>query len=347
MYKCGLSEVVITPRLGSPIPGSVSDRLSTGTKDDLYAKSAVIETDGTIIALIALDAIDVPRWVVERVRSRVHEFTGIPAEHVMVTSTHTHTGGPTIKTSFVNAVDEAYLNQLADKAADAAVNAYNRRTEAKLGIGRGREADIAFNRRFRMADGTVRMNPGVGNPQALEPVGAIDPDVFVIRIDDAAGHPLGVITNYACHACVVGGLDYSGDYPGQLSRSLKRMLGPDVVSLFFPGACGDINHIDVSGRFPTANRSHYQVMGDILAGEAVKVRAKTPLQDKPRLQVKSTYVPVRFREPTAEQIAESERVLGLPEKEAPVTEVKFAKQILAMARKELSLPDAAQAEIQA
>ncbi|MDF2722089.1 MAG: Alkaline ceramidase domain protein, partial [Paenibacillus sp.] len=33
--------------------------------------------------------------------------------------------------------------------------------------------------------------------------------------------------------------------------------------------------------------------------------------------------------------------------EAPVTEVKFAKQILAMARKELSLPDAAQAEIQA
>lgn len=347
MFKCGLSEVVVTPKLGSPIPGSVNERFSTGTRDDLYAKSAVIETESATVAFIALDAIDVPRWLVERVRARVNESTGIPAEHVMVTSTHTHTGGPTIKTSFVNAVDETYLNNLADKAADAAIMAYSRRTEARIGFGRGHEADIAFNRRFRMQDGTVRMNPGIGNPHIVESVGTIDPEVLVIRIDDAAGKPLGVVTNYACHACVIPGTEYSGDYPGHLSRSLKQLLGQHVVSLFFPGACGDINHIDVSGRFPTTKSDHYQTMGSILAGEALKVRAKAQPAEPLQLQVKSAYVPVRFRQPTAEQLAEAERVLGLPEKEAPVSELKFARQLLQMSRGELGLPDEAEAEIQA
>jgi hypothetical protein len=334
MFKCGMSEIVITPKLGSPIPGSVGDRLASGTKDDLHAKSLVIETEDAVFAIVALDVIDVPRRLVESVRKRVFESTGIPAEHVMVSATHTHTGGPTIQTSFVNAVDESYLTWLADKAADAVIIAYSRRSEARIGWGRGREADIAFNRRFRMRDGSVRMNPGIGNPDIVESVGPIDPEVVVIRIDDESGNPIGVVTNYSCHACVVGGTEYSADYPGELSRTLKHVLGPSVVSLFLQGASGDINHIDVSSRLATSKPGHYAAMGKILAGEAMKVREKTVVADRLNVAIKPGYVPVRFRRPTDTQIAEARQVLQAVDGGAPVTEVKFAKQILELSTRE-------------
>lgn len=344
VFKCGMNEVTITPRLGSEIPGSTSDRLSSGIKDELYAKALAMEAEGMAWAIVALDAIDVPRSLVERLRERVREATGMPAEHVMVTSTHTHTGGPTIRTSYVNAVDESYLAWLADKAADAVTIAYRGRREARIGFGRGAEPDIAFNRRFRMKDGSVRMNPGIGNPDIVEPVGPIDPDVLVMRIDDADGQPIGVVSNYACHACVVGGLEYSADYPGELGRALKRMLGERTVSLFVQGASGDINHIDVSGRLDTTNKDHYRTMGRILAGEAFKVRAKTDTSGQLRPLVRSVYVPVRFRTPTDEQIADAHRLLQAPEGEAPATEIKLARQILELAQKG---EERAEAEIQA
>lgn len=344
MSKCGMSEVVITPPLGSPIPGSVNERLSTGTKDELYAKALVVETESATFAIVALDAIDVPRRLVENVRARVSELAGIPGEHVMVSSTHTHTGGPTIQTSFVSAVDESYLDLLASRAADAVILAHSGRTEARIGFGRGLEADIAFNRRFLMRDGTVRMNPGIGNPDIVEPVGPIDPEVVVIRIDDAEGNPIGVVTNYSCHACVVGGTEYSADYPGELSRTLKRLLGPSAVSLFLQGASGDINHIDVSGRLATTKPNHYKVMGSILAYEAMKVREKTYAVDRLQAAVKLRRVPVRFRRPTEEQIASARQLLQSPEDGSPVTEVKFAKQMIELSRN--TADEATEAEIQ-
>lgn len=343
MVACGASEVVITPILGSPMPGSVRDRGATGTKDDLYAKALVLETEGATVAFVALDVIDVPRRLVERARKRIFEATGIPEEHVMISATHTHTGGPTIRTSYVSAVDERYVDDLTDKAADAAILAFGRRTEARIGFGSGQEADIAFNRRFRMRDGSVRMNPGVRNPDIVEPVGGIDPEVLVVRIDDAAGQPICVVTNYSCHACVVGGTEYSADYPGELSRTLKKALGSSVVCLFLQGASGDINHIDVSGRLDTSKPDHYKTMGRILAGEALKAREKAVVADRPQAVVRQTFVPVRFRRPTERQIAEAREALQAPPGTVSAPETNFAKQILELADSDL---DGAQAEIQ-
>jgi hypothetical protein len=109
MIKCGMSEAVITPVLGSPIPGAGGERFSTGVKDDLYVKALVLETEKAAIAVLAFDAIDITRKDVEQVRLLVSRKTGIPEEHVQIASTHSHTSGPTIRTTYVNAVDETYL----------------------------------------------------------------------------------------------------------------------------------------------------------------------------------------------------------------------------------------------
>lgn len=326
MMRCGMSEVDITPPLGNSIPGYFVDRKSSGIKDLLYAKSLVVESGKITICLIVVDAIDLARRDVERIRQRVQEATGIPPENIMVSATHTHTGPP-VKEGFSSKVNESYMEWMAQKAGDAGILAYNGRKEARIGLGRGQEANIAFNRRFYMKDGSVTTNPGVNNPLIDRPAGPIDPEVLVVRIDDAAdGSPMGVLTNYACHTDTVSGSEYSADFPGALSSTIKKVLGNHTVSLFMLGACGNINHIDVSGVVPRDSRNHIR-MGTVLAGEVLKVREKiTSLASELDIDVKISSFQVEHRVPTERELkmAEDAELNGA---QATDSERAFARQI--------------------
>ncbi|TMV48730.1 hypothetical protein FE783_16905 [Paenibacillus mesophilus] len=270
--KIGLAEVNITPPLGMQIPGyGPKPRPATGSKDELFAKAMVIESGEAVLAFIVLDIISLDLDSCERIRNRVQEYTGIPPEQVMISCTHTHTGPPRP----TDAAALSFYPTLEAKAADAAVLAYGRREEARIGCGRGSEDSVAFNRRFFMKDGTVQTNPGILNPNIDRPEGPIDPEVLVVRIDNAQGEPLGIVSNYAVHTDCVSGTEYSGDYPAYISRTIKRLYGESVVSLFFQGACGNINHIDVQGRHDPKVIPHRIRMGNILGLEISKVRDKT------------------------------------------------------------------------
>lgn len=299
--KCGMHEIDITPPSGSTIPGYFFDRKATGIKDRLYAKALVVEATEGIVAIIALDCIDLNGAIVAGIREKVSEVTTIPHACIMVSATHTHTGPPVIGTSFYEA-DDQYIAWMTQQAADAAIAAYRQRRRARIGFGSGAEPDIAFNRRFYMKDGTVQTNPGIGNPSIDRPTGPIDPQVFVMRIDDEQGSPIGVLTNYACHTDVVGGTEFSADYPGELSRRLKQELGDEVVSLFLMGASGNINHANAmegteADYAPTL--VHYKKMGRILAWEVLKAREKiaTSPSELP-LAVRQTVFPVPYRFPS-------------------------------------------------
>lgn len=324
MLKCGMHEVNITPSLGNHMPGYFEERKATGMKDGLFAKSLVIEAND-LLAFIVIDALNVPHKVAEAIRKRVSEFTPISARQVMVSATHTHTGGP-IRNGFESTTDSLYLRDLVEKAADAAIIAYRTRTEARVGFGKGYEPDISFNRRFYMKDGRVETNPGVGNPDIDRPTGPIDPDVMVIRIDDSAGKPIGVVTNYACHTDTVGGTEYSGDYPAELSRVLKQLLGEDIVSLFMQGASGNINHIDVSGKLKTRAPDHYLKMGRILAGEVLKVREKIETSEQMTVGVNNTTFSVGLRQPSEQEIKWAKEVIA--SKVDNVVDQSFANGIM-------------------
>ena len=53
------------------------------------------------------------------IRDRVSRFTGVPGGNIMVTATHTHTGGP-VDAFVPGTVNEEYMQWLAGRAADAA-----------------------------------------------------------------------------------------------------------------------------------------------------------------------------------------------------------------------------------
>jgi hypothetical protein len=278
----------------------------TEVKDELFVKAIAIESGGEELLLVVIDALFVLAAETERIRERIQAFTGITPERIMVSATHTHTGPP-----IWPGQDEAYLAELVRKAADAAILAYRRLRPARIDFASGREAGIAFNRRFRMKDGTVQTNPGYENPQLLEPEGPADPEVFVLRIDDEAGQPLAVVTNFACHPDTVGGTEASADYPGSLSRSLKLALGEQTVSLFVPGASGNVNHHDFL-RPRTITAGHHIKMGEILAGEVLRVRENITMPEGEQLMplgAARSRFPLLYRQATEEEAAEARRTL--------------------------------------
>src|SRR5690606_36520997 len=110
--------------------------------------------------------------------------------------------------------DKEYLEFLSERAADAVIRADNNLVPAKIGWGVGHEPSQVVNRRWRMKPGSdlsnpfggtdqVKMNPGIANPNLLEPAGPIDPEVPVIAVKSLDDQPIAVMANYSLH--YVGG----------------------------------------------------------------------------------------------------------------------------------------------
>ena len=90
--KLGASAVVITPQLGTPMAGYYYDRGTEGVHDELYAKAIVLEMGKTKVAIVSCDIVDVSDEMVMRARELAEEATGIPASHITISATHSHTG---------------------------------------------------------------------------------------------------------------------------------------------------------------------------------------------------------------------------------------------------------------
>jgi hypothetical protein len=287
--RVGAAAAPITPPLGIPMAGYYSERGAQGVHDDLYAKAIVIEAGGREAALVVLDLITTPRALVEEARREIERTTRLRGVDVMISATHSHTGPVVDRNSAFGGKSDLvhhYLDGLPAKIAEAVRQAESRLAPAAVSAASGREESIAFNRRYHMTDGTVGWNPGKLNPRVIKPAGTIDPEVPVVRFDSADGRPMAVYVNYAVHLDNIGEPRISADLPSTLARALADFGGPEMVTVYSTGCCGDVNHIDVRWREPQRGFANAARMGTILAGEV--------LRTWPRLEpVKADVVRVR------------------------------------------------------
>lgn len=310
---CGLYEIDITPKLGENIPGYFESRPAGGIREPLFARAlACSNADGNAFVLVNMDTISCDARTSGRARSRFEQLTGVSGANMMVSATHTHTGGP-VDAFVPGTISIEYMDWMADRAADAAVMAWNNRRPVKVGYGRTYEDAISFNRRYEMKDGSFQTNPGFRSEEILRPVGRIDPEITILKIEDMDGKLMGVVTNFACHLDTVTGNRYSPDYPGELGRVLKKVYGQDVVSIFLIGACGNINHFDFMHRtrefYTNANPPHYRKMGQVLAGDVIRALALIESEETEELAVENDEFPAQIRMPLAEDVARAKAFL--------------------------------------
>src|SRR5215213_3807653 len=247
--KVGAAAVVITPPAGTPLAGYYSERGSKTVLDDIYAKAIVLELGDTKAALVVCDLISLPRHTVTEARRQVEAATGIPAAHVMLSATHTHTGPVLNRESALDELVGAtsdlgrrYTEKLPELIAKSVTEANKKLAPARASAALVKEEGVSFNRRFHMRDGTVSWNPAKRNPDIVRPAGPIDPDVGVVYFDTPKNAPVATYVNFAMHPDTVGGEGVSADYPGVLAKLLGEYRGPDMVTVFANGCCGNINH---------------------------------------------------------------------------------------------------------
>lgn len=273
MLKCAFYEREITPPLGCNLPGYGNCRPGSDVKDRLMAKAAVFSDGENTVAMIALDLLHIYKEIRDEIAERIHKYTGIPKDNVLVAAIHSHTGIPLKDWSNPNeqeATDNQanYYDVFTKIIADCAILAYKRLQDANLSYALGNVEGISFCRDYFMKNSTPRTNPGRLNPDVIGPCNETDNELPVLMVKSASGKPLGAIVCFACHLDCVGGTDYSGDFASELSNQMKKLYGNDFVTVFFMGTAGDINHFNVNVADDAPD--HYRMMGQKIAGEALR-----------------------------------------------------------------------------
>lgn len=277
--RVGLAATDITPPLGLPMAGYYHARGAEGVLDPLFSKAMVLELDGRRAAFVVVDLISVTRAVTDRARAAIHQATGIPDDHVMISATHAHTGpelaGRSRRSDDLGAQQPGtveYTERLPGLIAASVRLACQRLEPARLSVAKGRCEDLAFNRRYFMRDGRTAWNPGKLNPDIVLPAGPADPEVGVLCVESAEGggrgRTLATYVNFAMHPDTTGGSQFSADWPGALSRVLAGCHGSNHLTLLANGACGNVNHVDPSWAWPQKGPGEAHRIG-VLLGAAV------------------------------------------------------------------------------
>lgn len=274
--ESGAGKVEITPPVGTPLGGDVSrmGRGSTSVHDPLHARAVYISDGATPVFWATVDVC----MVGEDLRRRVLELAPkeVPADNIILTATHTHNGaGAMMRPLWWRAASGRFipevLEQTAKGLADAMRAAYDNRKPACIGYAVTEQADLSLNR-------------------AVEN-GPRDPQLGIIRIEDADGNPIAIIANLAAHPTTAGEADkyaLSADFPGYFCQNLEQ-LAPGCVALFTPGATGNqrpANPENVTGWAWTES------LGRLLAARVNDLASRTTCGDiKLHVGVKSVALP--------------------------------------------------------
>jgi neutral ceramidase len=292
----GFATIDVTPPLGLPMAGyGQRVGVADGVEDPLTVRAVAFRDprSGGAAALLSTDLVAYAPRTIERFRALLRADTalGIDPDAVIATVTHTHSA-PAYHEMFRTYQQDlpaepegsvAWGDALPHRMHEAVRAALTGARPATLRVGSVR-VDLAVHRRLIDPFGEVRLAP--------HPEGLHDPEVVVVRADDAvSGERIGTLVNYACHPVVLceDNLRYSGDYVASLLGALEADGGD---AIFFNGACGNVN----PGR--RGNHAVKRAMGEALA--AAVLAADLPAVEADGVQAHARLVGVPLRHQPAE-----------------------------------------------
>jgi len=313
-FRTGFAEADITPPLGSIIPGGFGARYSKSIRARTYARAVVIGEGDARIAIATLDVCGIYRDAVDRIRERVNALCGIAKDAIMVTATHTHTGGPTLDWGEEVVQDPKYIDHIVNATADAICTADDRAADYPL-VNASCEVDgISFIRVYKMKDGSFKTNPGRQNADKIDcPYTTPDKELRVIAAMSGS-RPVGAIVNFALHPAILSDSATSGDFISVMSDALKRTYGNDFVTVFINGACGNINHVNPLDPNPPEKDRHIPV-GETLAANVTALLSDSPKAMNGDVAYAVEPVKLGLRRPTREAIVEAyDHIMSLGDK---------------------------------
>jgi len=328
--RAGAAAVDITPReFPLNMPGGFSANMAEKAHDPLHARAVVLDDGTTVLAMVVVDNLGTSPEVLEEAKQIASTQTGIRTDRMLICSTHTHSAPSSNSKAGAPAV--AYRKVIVDGIAGSIVRAHAALRNAAVGAAAHPLPEEVFNRRWYLKPGkmpanpfglydTVKMNPGTSPDVIDRPAGPTDPDITVISVQDARRKPLALFANYSLH--YVGGIppaQVSADYFGEFARLMpSRLRGDDnFVAMMSNGTSGDINNIPFGVTRPP--REPFEQVR-IVAGKAADTawlahRKIDKHSSDVRLGMVERQVTLKYRRPTAEQVAAARRIVAVKDQE--------------------------------
>jgi hypothetical protein len=351
--RAGAAATDITPKeFPLNMPGGFSANLAESAHDPLHARALVLDDGTTTLVMAVVDNLGAGPDVLAEAKEIASQRTGIPKEHMLVSSTHSHSAAPLSNRSGPPQV-VAYRKVFVEGLADAITRAHAALRPAAVGAAAHPLPDEVFNRRWFLKPGKmplnpygrldqVKMNPGT-SPDVLDhPAGPTDPDITVISVQDAKKKPLALFANYSLH--YVGGMppaQISADYFGEFARLMpSRVRGDEsFVAMMSNGTSGDINNIPFGvTRPPREPFEQIRLVAAKAADTAWLAQRKIEKHRADlRLGMLQREVTLKYRRPTAEQVAEAKAVVAVKDPAAieklPRLAQNYARNTIAAAER--------------
>jgi len=336
VLQAGAATSNITPFLDNGIVGNFNSPPAKQIHDELFAKCLVLDDGTTQIAIVIVDNLHVNREVLDKAKEIIAQHTPLKKENILIAATHTHSGtsanGEKLSGGWnVGKEFDEYQQFFIRRVSDGVRRAIANKEPAKIAWGSGQVPQHVFNRRWKMKPGTPMpnpfggqdkavMNPGVGNPNLLEPAGPVDPEVSYISIQSLDNIPIALLANYSLH--YVGGVpmnQISADYFGVFSDRLQQLMNADrqaipFVAMMSNGTSGDVNNINFRGpgeKLP-AYQKMYKVANDV-AQEVFDGYKKLTYKTNVKLGAAYSELNLEVRKPTPAMLSRAKQVMADPD----------------------------------
>ena len=280
--RAGAARRVVNPPLGTRQTGfRLFGNPVQAIESDLTATALVLAGVTTKVVVVAIDlsivGVDLSlrnQRPAQELRSAVAQALGIPVSHVLLNTSHAHSGVALPDympdTPEQMALKTRYRESLIRGLVEAAVEANADLRPARIGVGWGESAIGVYRRETR--GGRDVLGEVVDHP--------VDSSVGVIRVDDLNGNPIAVAFRYSCHPVTMGPRSavVSSDFPGVARRVVEDGVGG--LALFLQGGGGNVNPRAGMG-FDVDCRDTKERVGLELGGEALKVAAALRTNTRP------------------------------------------------------------------
>lgn len=255
-FRAGAATVDITPsKWPVVVNGMFTGRSATAAHDALHVRALVLDDGKTKIAIAVVDSCMVPRDVIDAAKELASGPTAIPADRMLVSSTHTHSA-PSSMGCLGSDTDPEYPGLLPKWIAESIEKANGALAPAEAGWGAADAPEHTYNRRWILRSDKVRgdpfgarnvranMHPGYQNPDFIGPSGPVDPQITMLSVRTREGKPLALLANFSMH--YFGSPLVSADHSGLFCREFEKLAAPGggFVALLSQGTSGDLMWMD-------------------------------------------------------------------------------------------------------
>ena len=305
--RAGAAAADITPQV-FPVnmPGGFSANYATNAHDLLHARALVFDDGANKIAMVVADTLSASPEALDEAKALAAAKTGIATNHMLVASTHTHSG---VRTSYKTGPkpEVAYRIRFVNGIAQAIIDAHAARQPAPVAAAGTRFAEEVFNRRWHLKPGKMPLNP-FGEMDAVK----MNPGRSPAVLDRAAGPKDVMIINVQNHRRRWRSLPTT---PCTNRAALLRGVCPADAGAH--AGRQELRRHDVQRRFRRHQQHPVQSVVATKTADAAWFASKkiNNYRRDPLVGMIEREIDLKYRKPTAAQLAEAKRVAAIKGKD--------------------------------